>query len=144
VARLRDTEAMSREDVDVVRAVWDAWERRDTDAMFELYDPEIVWDQTRDGPGDLAREYHGHDGVRQFFSEWMGSFESYQARALEFFDGDDAVLVRVRQTGRGKLSGIEVEIASGLQLYRVRDGRVVRIETHADADEAFRAAGLAR
>ena len=37
---------MSRENVELVRGSWEAWERGDMDAIFAFYDPEIVWDQT--------------------------------------------------------------------------------------------------
>jgi ketosteroid isomerase-like protein len=62
---------VSEENVELVRAAWDAWERGDTDAVFAFYDPEIVWDQAGYGATDFANLYHGHDGVRQFFREWL-------------------------------------------------------------------------
>jgi ketosteroid isomerase-like protein len=37
---------MSQEDVELVRAAWEAWEQGDMEAIFEFYDPTIVWDQT--------------------------------------------------------------------------------------------------
>lgn len=132
---------MSRENVELVRSAWEAWERGDMGAVFEIYDPDIVWDQTH-APGPIAGVYHGHDGVRQFFREWLAPFESYYCHAEDFIDADDAVIVRARQGGKGKGSGVEVEMRPYWQVYRLRDGRVVRIEPYGDREEALEAVGL--
>jgi ketosteroid isomerase-like protein len=130
---------MSRANVELVRAAWDAWERRDMDAIFAFYDPEIVWDQARDQV-DLSGVYHGHEGIRRFFREWLEPFESFYAHAEEFIDAGEAVVVRVRQGGRGKQSGAKVEMPRYWQVYRLRDGRALRIEVYTDETEALEAA----
>ena len=56
---------MSEANIEIVRRVWDAAERRDTDAMFAFFDSAIVWD-LRTVPGPLAGVYYGHDGVREW------------------------------------------------------------------------------
>jgi ketosteroid isomerase-like protein len=133
---------MSEQNVEIVRAAWEAWERRDMEALFGFYDPEIVWDHTGYPASELAALYHGHDGVRRFFREWITPFESYYAHAEEIIDAGDAVLVRCRQGGRGKQSAVEVEMPPYWQAYRLRDGRIARIEVYADHAEALKAVGL--
>ena len=133
---------MSQENVDLVRAAWDAWERGDMEAIFAFYDPAIVWDQTGFGAHELSAVYHGHDGVRQFFREWLAPFESYYAHAEDFIDAGEAVVVRCRQGGRGKTSGAAVEMPPYWQVYRLRDGLVIRIEVYRVQAEALEAAGL--
>jgi ketosteroid isomerase-like protein len=34
---------MSHENIEIVRASWEAWSRGDMAAIFEFYDPEIEW-----------------------------------------------------------------------------------------------------
>jgi ketosteroid isomerase-like protein len=133
---------MSQEDVELVRAAWEAWEHGDMEAIFEFYDPAIVWDQTHADAGELSGVYHGHDGVRQFLREWLAPFESYYARPEEFIDVGEAVVVRLRQGGRGKQSGADVEMPPYWQVYRLRDGRAVRIEVYSNQSEARKAVGL--
>jgi ketosteroid isomerase-like protein len=128
--------------MELVRASWEAWERGDMEAIFAFYDPEIIWDQTRYGLGLVSGVYHGHEGVRRFFREWLAPFESYYARPEEFIDAGEAVVVRLRQGGRGKQSGAEVEMPPYWQVYRLRDGRAVRIEVYNDQGEALKAVGL--
>ena len=101
---------MSQENVELVRAAWEAWERGDMEAIFAFYDPEIVWDQTHYGTAEMSGIYHGHDGIRRFFREWLAPFESYHAHPQEFIDAGEDVVVQIRQGGRGKRSGAEVEM----------------------------------
>jgi ketosteroid isomerase-like protein len=133
---------VSQENVEIVRATWEAWERGDMEAIFAFYDPAIVWDQTGYGAPGLADLYHGHDGVKQFFRDWLAPFESYYARPEEFIDAGEAVVVRLRQGGRGKHGGVEVEMPPYCQVYRLRDGRVVRIEVYNDQGAALKSVGL--
>jgi ketosteroid isomerase-like protein len=135
---------MSRENVELVRKAWKAWERRDMEALFAFYDPSIVWDQTHYGPVEPSGVFHGHDGIRRFFREWFSPFESYHAHPEEFIDAGDAVVVRVRQGGRGKQSGVEVDMAPYWQVYRLRNGLAVRIEVYIDQAQALEAVGLAK
>ena len=69
-------------------------------------------------------------------------FESYHAHAEDFIDAGEAVVVRIRQGGRGKGSGAEVEMPPYWQVYRLRDGRAVRIEVYSIEAEALEAVGL--
>jgi ketosteroid isomerase-like protein len=73
----------------------------------------------------------------------MSPFENFYAHAEEFVDAGDAVVVRVRQGGRGKQSGAEVEMPPYWQVYRLLDGRAVRIEVYGDQRRALEAVGLA-
>jgi hypothetical protein len=50
--------------------------------------------------------------------------------------------VRMRQGGRGKESGVDVEMPPLWQLYRLRAGRAVRVEIYRDEGRALEAAGL--
>jgi ketosteroid isomerase-like protein len=96
-----DTGGMSRENVELVRAAWEAWARGDTHALFAFYDPAIIWDQTHNHEAlDFAGVYHGHEGIKQFFRHWLAPFEDYCAHPEEFIDAGDAVVVRLRQSER--------------------------------------------
>ena len=74
--------------------------------------------------------------------EWLAPFESYYARPEEIIDAGEAVVVRLRQGGRGKQSGLEVKMPPYWLVYRLRDGGAVRIEFYRDQAEALKAVGL--
>jgi ketosteroid isomerase-like protein len=130
---------MSQENVEIVRKVTAAWERRDSDAVFALYDPAIVWES---GLAATPGTYQGHEGVRQFFREWLEAFETYHAQAEAFIDVGDSVVVGYRGSGRGKASGVEVGDWVFWLVYRIRNGLVMRIETFGPKAEALEAVGL--
>ena len=131
---------MSNENVEIVRRIWKAAERRDRKAVFELYDTGIVWDAST-VPGPIAGIYHGHEGVRQYMRDWREAFETHRVRAETFIDAGGRVVVGVRASGRGKASGVEVDMPRWL-LYEVRDGLVVRIDVFETQKQALEAAGL--
>jgi ketosteroid isomerase-like protein len=133
---------VSEENVEIVRRVMEAWERRDSEALFALYDPAIVWDVSRVG-GPITGLYHGHEGVRQYFREWLESFEDYHAQAETFIDAGDSVVVGYRASGRGKASGVEVGNWVFWLVYTIRNGLVTRIQPSENKAQALEAAGLA-
>jgi hypothetical protein len=133
--------AMSRENVELVRASWEAWSRGDMPALFEFYDPAVEWDMTHSYVPDMG-VFQGHAGVRQFFTEWREFFAEYHAEPVEFIDADESVIVRVSQRGRGRASTVDVELPSYWQVYTVRGGRAVRVEIYRDEEDAQRAGGL--
>jgi ketosteroid isomerase-like protein len=132
---------MSQENVEIVRASWEAWRRGDMDELFEFYDPAVEWDMTHSYVPDMG-VFHGHEGIRQFFREWLAFFAEYYAEPEEFIGADENVIVRMRQGGRGKASTVEVEMPAVWQLYRLRGGRAVRVEIYRGEAEARHAAGL--
>jgi ketosteroid isomerase-like protein len=132
---------MSEENVAIVRAAWDAWGRGDTKALFEFYDPEVVWDVTHSFVPDLT-VFHGHEGIRDFFRQWRTFFAEYHAEPEAFVDAGESVIVRVRQEGRGHGSSVGVEMPVYWQVYRLRDGRAVRVEIYRDEAEARSSVGL--
>ena len=127
---------MAAAGIETVKALWAAWDRRDTPAMFALYDEDVAWDMTRSQVPGMG-VYHGHAGVRQFFQEWLGTFEEFYARPQEFVDAGDHVVVQVRQGGRGKGSGVDVEMPVYWHSFWLRNGKVVRVVVHRDRDEAM-------
>ncbi|HEX6585103.1 MAG TPA: nuclear transport factor 2 family protein [Thermoleophilaceae bacterium] len=132
---------MSQDNVEIVRASWEAWSRGDTDALLEFYDPEVEWDMTHSYVPDMG-VFHGHDGIREFFREWRQFFAEYRAEPEQFIGADENVMVRVRQGGRGRVSSVDVEMPAYWQVYRLREGRAVRVEIYRDEAEALEAVGL--
>jgi ketosteroid isomerase-like protein len=70
---------MSQEDVEMVRHLWEAAERRDEAGVFALYAPGIVWESRYTGSLEGGGIYYGHEGVRRFFRDWLEAFETYEA-----------------------------------------------------------------
>jgi ketosteroid isomerase-like protein len=131
---------MSQENVEIVKRMWDATERGDTKAVFALYDQAIVWDSHHAGPIERGL-YYGHKGVRQFFRDWLESFETLDLHAEKFIEVGDRVVVGYRVGGRGRGSGLEVDMCRW-NLYGIRNGLVTRVEIFGTEVEALEAAGM--
>ena len=58
---------MSKESMQVVQALGEAYFRGDQGAMLELVDADVVVTQFADQPD--VRPYHGHDGMLQAMAE---------------------------------------------------------------------------
>jgi hypothetical protein len=69
---------MSRENVEVVRTLIEAFRQRDREAMENLMAPEVEWDTTRMAGliPDLAGVYHGPDGTRAVWGAWLSSWRN--------------------------------------------------------------------
>ena len=132
---------MAQDNVEIVRASWEAWRRGDMAALFEFYDPEVEWDMRHSYVPGMGI-YHGHDGIREFFREWRAFFAEHSAEPEQYVAADDDVMVRVRQGGRGRSSTVYVEMPVYWAVYRLRDGRAVRVEIYRDEAEALAAIGL--
>ena len=135
---------MSQENVEVVRSIIAANERRDFDAVFERYDPEIEWHIARVAPPmtDFEPVYNGHEGVRAFWRTWFAAWETASFEYEEFIDAGDSVVTILSQQMRGRTSGVELEWTSYGQVWTVNDGKIVRVEFFPTRSEALEAAGL--
>ena len=128
---------MGSSNVEIVQEAFAAFARSDLEAVLDLSDPEIV---VRD-PDRTGTAFHGPAGLRAFFEEWLENWEEYRSEPLDFIEAGDQVLVHTMQTGRGKLSGIELQ-QDLFQVFRVRDGKFVEYRLYTDRAEAFRSVGL--
>jgi ketosteroid isomerase-like protein len=133
---------MSQANVEIVRGIYDAFARRDNVAPFSVYAPDIELD-FREGAGlDAPTVYHGHDGVRLAFRNWLAPFHSFKFRPEEMRDAGDHVLVTVYEHGIGRTSGVAVDRCH-YALWTLRGGKVVRMRVYLDRADALEAAGLA-
>jgi ketosteroid isomerase-like protein len=130
---------MSQENVELVRAIYDAWDRGDPEAVFELIDPEVEWY----GPPDVSGSglSRGHEGVLESMTGWLSTWDEYHFEMRELIDLGDVVLTEGWQRGRGRGSGVEV--AEGIfSVWTLRAGKAVRQRMFRDRQEALDAVGL--
>ena len=130
---------MSRENVEIVQAAFDAYSRADFDRLLELASPEIVVNQPQEQP-DL-QTYEGHDGLMRALAEWVGEWDDYEVEVLQAIDADPHVMAKVRQRGRGKASGVEIESTMSW-VFTMEDSKIVRWRMFLSEQEALEAVGL--
>jgi len=131
---------MSRENVEIVRGIWEADRQRDARAVRVAYAPEVEWEDTTGLWGDWGTA-RGPDGIQAAWRRWYEAFEDVRFEWDEVTDAGDDVVVTYRAHARGRGSGAVVDQAFTL-LWTLRAGKVVRIRAYADRAEALGAAGL--
>jgi ketosteroid isomerase-like protein len=126
---------MSQENVEIVRAVFAAWNAGDMDAVRELYDPEVIMRSVPDWPE--PGPFVGRDAVMRQFEQQREAFDADDLAPIsDFLDGADHVVVRLIWRGAGHGPESTLEITS---VYTVRQRKVLYQEffwNHADALEA--------
>jgi ketosteroid isomerase-like protein len=135
---------MSEENVEIVRRMYDAAARRDSDVVLAIYDPEVEVDMSRAPCRDLVgkRFYHGHDGLRAFYREWNSAWETVESDVEELIDAGERVVSVETTRGRGAASGAAVELHQ-CGIWTLRARRIVRVEwLDATREEALEAAGV--
>ncbi|MGI9021158.1 MAG: nuclear transport factor 2 family protein [Solirubrobacterales bacterium] len=136
---------MSEENLEIVRRVFDAVARRDTEGILALYDPTVEY---RSSPGTFMsrigprRVYRGHHGLRAFNRELHEAFETIETTCDELIDAGDRVVSKSRYWARGRGSGVEIDGPVQFGVWTFHEGRVVRTEWFATREEALEAAGL--
>jgi ketosteroid isomerase-like protein len=131
---------MSQENVEVVREHIQAWRAEDSPRALSFLDPHVVLDVSRTGGIDSA--FFGHEAIAEFFRRFAGTFEDYRWEGERLTDlGSGAVLAVLRETGRGKGSGVPVDRTLAT-LYTLIDRKIARITMFHTEREALEAAGL--
>lgn len=125
----------------IIRELIDAFNRRDYKAVNDAFDPEVEWHPPPDIPN--ATVAIGRDALIANFQDWFGAWEDYRLVPEDILGGpDDTVVVIVRESARGKGSGIEFGSRRICGVFQLRDRKVVRQQAFLDRAEALRAAGL--
>jgi ketosteroid isomerase-like protein len=127
---------MSQENVEVIRRSIAAYEH-DEETWLAAIDPSHVWYPL--GEGNIPS--HGRDAARGIRKRWLESWANHRIDVEEILDGGDSVVACLHLTGRGKASGVEVDLRIYLHL-KLRDGKMIYLYEYADREEALKAAGL--
>jgi ketosteroid isomerase-like protein len=129
---------MSQENVEIVRAAIDAYNRGDIDAAFKDVAPDFEYDQTR--AVGMDRGMFNLEEFQSLLATFTDSWESFRIGVDELIDAGEDVVMPFTNVARGR-EGIEVQ-ARGIWVWTIRDGSVVRACLFQERQEALEAAGL--
>jgi ketosteroid isomerase-like protein len=131
---------MSQENVELVRAWFDAMNRGDWDAVLEDVAPDFELDATR-ALGEWRGVHTGRDKAIRAWERFVEPWESVHIEVEELIDAGDQVVSRTSGTLRGR-DGIELT-ARNSWLWTFRDGQGTRLVVgYETTQEALEAAGL--
>ena len=142
--------ARPRENVDVVRRIWELWatdaSTGDPEAVSAPFDEGLIaadstFTPVQDFPG-AGHTYRGIAGLREFLESWSAEWADWRIVLEEAVDaGDDRVVAVIHLSGVGRSSRAPVEVRCGA-VFELRGGQVVDRRDHPDPAAAFEAAGL--
>ena len=129
---------MGPQNVEAVKRLFDAFSRRDIDAVLELLDPNALFE-----PAPTVarphRSYLGHAGMRQYFEDIAATWERLDVQIQEYRHAGSYVLAfgRIYAAGGGSVADDPASF-----VWRLEGGRVVWGKVFRRRDEALDAVGL--
>ena len=132
---------MSRENVEAVLGLLNAWNRGDRDGWLALAHPEMEWSSAilRQVEGG-ATVYRGRAELQRFWDEWHALW-SLEIEVSETRDLGNTVLALARIRTTGKASGAEVGRSIGY-VFEFEDGLMRTARSYLSPAEALEAVGL--
>ena len=130
---------MSQENVEVVRAAWDAWNRGDWDEWRSYLSPDFELDGSST-LGEWRGVHRGLDQVERAMQQFKEPWKSVRIEIDELIDAGEYVVTRTTGHFLGR-DGMEVQ-AGGAWCWSFRDGVVIRGLFSNEFDDALEAAGL--
>jgi ketosteroid isomerase-like protein len=132
---------MSEENVEIVRQIMDAWNRRDMEGLVALVDPEVLYVNS-----PTAVEPGTRRGLDEVAAVARTQWETLDGRQVfdRLHDRGDEIISEGRVSGLmpGSAARIDTPVLSS---WTISDGKVIRVEilgTGPEFEDALRAAGL--
>jgi ketosteroid isomerase-like protein len=123
---------MSDKNVELVRRIYEAWEREESAGDFIAEDIEYVNPSYAVEPGTRRG--------RKSFRVIRETYGDFQIRVERYVDAGEEVVVLAQYKGSGQGSGVPVSGEHGY-VWTVRDGQAVRFQWFQSHREALEAAG---
>ena len=136
LATLEPGGAATTADVETVQRGYEAWNRGEL--ISDLLHPEIRWSPGEEAPE--AGDFVGRDGFVAFVNSWSESFGDFHLEPEEMIVSGDSVIVKVRQSGRARGSGVVLDIST-VHVWTIRDGVAVGWAAYRNQREALAAIG---
>jgi ketosteroid isomerase-like protein len=115
---------------DFAARIYAAINARDRGAIRALSAPDIV-------VGTTVEAYRGPEALLGWLDEGDDAFDDFTVELLDVEDLAGHVVVSMRQHGRGKASGAEVDHRF-THVWTLRDGRAISLQSFARHDDAVR------
>ena len=122
----------------LVREGFDAYTRGDIEAVLALTDPAVEVHMPRSMPN--GGTYRGHDGYLLWLGNWLEAWEDFTVEIAESEPvGERHVVSRASQSGKGRGSGVTVEMEV-FYVNEIVDGKFTLLHLYPDREQAMRVA----
>jgi ketosteroid isomerase-like protein len=133
---------MARGNVDLIRPIYEEFSRGNFRLSFDVYHhPHMEWGWSDEFPG-LDGVYDDRRDPNPRLHSWLSAWDDWRVEVDDYLEIGDHVVVLASYRGRGKGSGVEIR-QQGAHVFRLRDGKVVRLEIFADREKAIESVRVA-
>jgi ketosteroid isomerase-like protein len=129
---------MSRENVEIVRAIYEAIKRDDWDAAFRNAHPNFALTFER---SLSAGTHRGRQRVQAVLQDQWAAFDATVLEPEQVMARGDQVVAIVRTRARPKGTSAEIEVRNG-HLWTLCEGVVVSMHSFPEPERALEAVGL--
>jgi ketosteroid isomerase-like protein len=123
-------------DIDVIKAVFEAFSERDVEGVVARSHPDIEFSAVTGDHAGRTEPYRGHDGLRQYFRDVSAVWDELRIVPGEYREDGDVILVTGRVSAR---SPARIVAGSTGWIWRVRDGLVTYARVYPSAADAMAA-----
>jgi ketosteroid isomerase-like protein len=128
---------VSAENVEIVERALVAWNRGELRLFGDVVAEDIVWLEVSGWIENEGQEVRGRELLLRNHRALLDSWETYRLELQETHAVADQVVAVVREVGRGRASGVEVDSLWGY-VVTVTDGEMTRVEAHRDPETALK------
>ena len=123
---------MSKENVDLIRGLYNAFAAGDIPSVLGAMSPDIIWNEANNFPYADGNPYHGPEAVLNgVFTRCGIEWDGFAVEIDELLDAGDAVVAMGHYAGSFKATG-KTQKTQIAHVWRIEQGKVVRFQQHAD------------
>lgn len=132
---------MSDSHVSLIKGVYEAFAAGDVPGVLGAMSEDIVWHEADNFPYADGNPYIGPEAVLQgVFARTFEEWDGFGVEVDELLDAGDTVVAFGRYTGTFKATG-QAQHTQMAHVWRIRDGKIVRFQQHADTLHVARVTG---
>ena len=134
---------MSKENVALIRGLYDAFAAGDVAGVLGPMSPQIVWNVAENFPYADGNPYVGPEAIANgVFARCLTEWDGFGVEVGEVVDAGETVVAFGHYVGTYKATGKAMRTQMA-HVWRVEGGRVVRFQQYADTLQVARAMGTA-
>ncbi len=130
---------MSKENVALIRGVYDAFAAGNVPGVLGAMSTDIVWNEAENFPYADGNPYRGPEAVAAgVFARCVGEWDGFAVEMNEILDAGDTIVALGRYAGVYKKTGKPMH-AQAVHVWRMTNGKIVSFQQYADTLQVAKA-----
>ena len=130
---------MSQENLEIVRTAYEAFGRRDTEAMLDLISDDFALDLSKHPIPDFPNVGTGPEHLTRFLATYIAGFSDYTLEATRLLEARSQVVAACHDTAHLGPALVRRDLA---HVWTISEGKIARVQVFPTIGEALQAAGM--